>query len=148
MGALDKAGETLWQLNWARVEEPPAGTSIRTNDGKRLWFPVTVRDCTGTLTLYIQEAAALALSGCTDAEQSEAAFQAGKIWFPQMASVKILRRVKAGSAAKPAEQQDGSSAEQPADQLDVRIVDAAWQDIAKSPTDKALLLLSLSPQHR
>ena len=54
-----KAEETLWQAHWVCVEEPPAGTSIRTNDGKRLWFPVTVRDCTGTLTLYIQKAAAL-----------------------------------------------------------------------------------------
>ena len=77
--ALDKAEETLRELNWVRVEEPPAGTSIRTNDGKRLWFPVTVRDCTGTLTLYIQEAAALSLSGCCDADQFEAAFEEGRV---------------------------------------------------------------------
>ena len=85
--ALDSEKETLWQLNWVRVEEPPAGTTVRTNDGERLWFPVTVRDCTGTLTLYIQESAALALSGCADADQFEAAFEAGGLWFPQSASV-------------------------------------------------------------
>ena len=73
---------------WVRVEEPPAGSSIRTNDGKRIWFPVTVRDCTGTLTLYIQEPAALKLNGFDGADHFEAAFVAGKVWFPQMASVK------------------------------------------------------------
>ena len=129
--ALDKAEETLWQLNWVRVEEPPAGTNIRTNDGKRLWFPVTVRDCTGTLTLYIQEAAALSLSGCGDADQFEAAFEAGKVWFPQMASVKILRRLKSSSAV------------QPADQVEVRIVDAAWQNLDESPTEASARLLPL-----
>ena len=74
--ALDDDEWTLWQCNWVRVEEPPPGTSIRTNDGKRPWFAVTIRDCTGTLSLYIQGAAALALSGCHDAEQFEAAVQA------------------------------------------------------------------------
>ena len=48
-----------------------------------------------------------------------------------------------GSAAKPAEQREGSSAEQPVDQLDVRIVDAAWQDLAESPTEDSARLLSL-----
>ena len=129
--ALDKAEETFWQLNWVRVEEPPTGSSIRTNDGKRLWFPVTVRDCSGTLTLYIQEAAALKLSGFSDADQFETAFSAGKVWFPQMASVKILRRLKSRSA------------EQLADQVDVRIVDAAWQNLADSPTEASANLLPL-----
>ena len=77
--ALDKAEDAFWQLNWVRVEEPPTGSNIRTNDGKRLWFPVTVRDCSGTLTLCIQEAAALKLSGFSDADQFEAAFSAGKV---------------------------------------------------------------------
>ena len=57
--------------------------------------------------------------------------------------MKILRRVKSGSAAKPSEQQDGISAEQPVDQLDGRIVDAAWQDLAESPTEDSARLLSL-----
>ena len=59
VAALDDEQEAHWQFNWVRGEEPPAGTTIRTNDGKRLWFPVTVRDCTATLTVYIQESAAL-----------------------------------------------------------------------------------------
>ena len=45
--ALDQSDETLWQMNWVRVEEPPHSSSIRTYDRKRLWFSVTVRDCTG-----------------------------------------------------------------------------------------------------
>jgi hypothetical protein len=141
--ALDTAEETLWQLNWVRVEEPPAGTNIRTNDGKRLWFPVTVRDCTGTLTLFIQEAAALKLAGFADPDHFEAAFVAGKVWFPQMASVKIIRRLRTRSAAQPADQQFQDRAEQPPDQVDVRIVDAAWQNLAESPTEASARLLPL-----
>ena len=60
--ALDKANATCWQVTWIRVGEPAPGTRIRTNDGKRLCFPVTVRDCAWTLTFYIQKFAALALS--------------------------------------------------------------------------------------
>jgi hypothetical protein len=66
-------------MNWVRIEEPSAGSSIRTNDGKRVRFPVTVRDSTGTLTIYIQEYAALRLSGIIDAEQFEPTFLDGKI---------------------------------------------------------------------
>jgi hypothetical protein len=141
--ALDAAEETFWQLNWVRVEEPPAGTSIRTNDGKRIWFPVTVRDCTGTLTLYIQETAALKLSGFDDADQFEAAFVAGKVWFPQMASVKIIRRLKTASAAQPADQQTQEGGKQPPGQVDCRIVDAAPQNLAESPTEASARLLPL-----
>ena len=133
--SLDKAEETFWQLNWVRVEEPSSGSNIRTGDGKRLWFPVTVRDCTGKLTLYIQESAVLKLSGFPDADQFETAFHAGKVWFPQMASVKIIRRLKSNSAAQPASQKAESQVEQHADQVDVRIVDAALQDLGNSPTE-------------
>ena len=134
--ALDDEEETFWQLNWVRVEEPPAGRTIRTNDGKRIWFPVTVRDCTGTLTLYITEPAALKLGSFDDADQFEAAFVAGKVWFPQVASVKIIRQRKTATAAQ---ERDG----QPAVQVDVRIVDAACQSLAESPTEESARLLTL-----
>ena len=52
-----------------------------------------------------------------------------------MASVKIIRRLKSSSAAQPADQQSQSKAEQLADQVDARIVDAAWQNLADSPTE-------------
>ena len=49
---------TLWQLNWVQVLEPPQGTTLRTQDGSRLWFPVILRDFHGSTTMYITEAAA------------------------------------------------------------------------------------------
>jgi hypothetical protein len=130
-------------MNWVRVEEPAAGSNIRTNDGKRIWFPVTVRDCTGTLTLYIQENAALKLSGIKDADQFEDAFKAGKVWFPQMASVKIVRRVKPASAAQPASQLTQNTDKHSSGQVDVLIVDAACQNLAESPTEASARLLPL-----
>ena len=141
--ALDKGKDTVWQLNWVRVEEPPLGSTIRTNDGKRLWFPVTVRDCTGTLTVYIQESAALALSRCADADKFVSDFEAGKMWFPQVASVKILRALKSSSAAQPAGQQNASEVHGLVDQVDVRIVEAAAQDLQESPTEESARLLLL-----
>ena len=134
--ALDTRKETILQLKRVRVEEPPASSTIRTNDRKRLWFPVTVRDCTGTMTLYIQEQAALKLSGFDDADSFEAAFVAGKVWFPQMASVKIIRELKNATTAQ-------QGAEQPPVQVDVRIVDAACQNLAESPTEESARLLPL-----
>ena len=133
--ALDLTDETFWQLNWVRVEEPPAGSNIRTLDGKRLWFPVTVRDCTGILSLYISEAAVLKLSGFSAPDLFEAAFVDGKVWFPEVVSIKIISRIKRSSAAQPADQQTQSSTDQPANQVDVHIVDAAWQDLTESPTE-------------
>ncbi len=141
--ALDAAAETVWQMNWVRVEEPATGSNIRTNDGKRIWFPVTVRDCTGTLTIYIQENAALKLSGIQDPVQFEAAFKAGGVWFPQMASIKIVRRVKYASAEQPASQPTQNTDKHSSGQVDVLIVDAAYQDPAESPTEASARLLLL-----
>ena len=117
--ALDQTDETLWQLSWVRVEEPPAGSNIRTLHGKRLWFPVTVRDCTGILSLYISEAAVLKLSGFSDPDLFEAALMGGKVWFPQVAVIKIIRRLKRSSAAQLADQPTQSNADQPAGPLRV-----------------------------
>jgi hypothetical protein len=141
--ALDAAEETVWQMNWVRVEEPAAGSNVRTNDGKRIWFPVTIRDCTGTLTLYIAESAALKLSGIHDADQFEEAFKAGGVWFPQMASIKIVRRVKYASAEQPASQLTQNTDKQSSCQVDVLIVDAAYQNLAESPTEASARLLLL-----
>ena len=103
-----------------------------TNDGKRLWFHVTVRDCTGKLTFYTQEAAALKLSGIADAKQFEAAHIERKLWFPQIASVKIIRRLKCSAAQPP---------DLPERQLDARIVDAAPQNLCESSTENSVRLL-------
>ena len=37
-------GETTWQLNWTGVTEPSQGQTIKSNDGKRIWFQITLRD--------------------------------------------------------------------------------------------------------
>ena len=103
----------------------PTGLHIRTADGKRLWFPVTVRDCAGILTLCMSEAAVLKLSGFFDPDLFEAAFMDGKVF---------IRRIKRSSAAQPADQQTQSSIDQPADQVDVHIADAAWHDLTESPS--------------
>ena len=42
---------TLWQLNWVQVLEPPQGTTLRTQNGSRLWFPVILRDFHGSTTM-------------------------------------------------------------------------------------------------
>ena len=121
--ALDSAGETIFHTNWVRVEEPTAGTSIRTNDGKRLLFPVTVRGCAGTLTLYIQESAALALSGCVAAQEFEEAVAAGAVCLRQLASVKLIRVLASSRAAQPADQKTDSGGDELVDQVDVRILE-------------------------
>ena len=40
-------GETVWQCNWVRIDEPSGGQSIKNQFG-RLWLQVTSRDDTGT----------------------------------------------------------------------------------------------------
>ena len=67
-------------------------------------------------------------------QQFEAAYVEGKLWFTQVASVKIVRRLK-GSAPQPA------SAEER--QLDVRIVDDTAQSLGESPTEHSARLLPL-----
>ena len=104
---------------------------IRTADGKRLWFPVTVRDWAGILTLFMSEAAVLKLSGFSDPDLFEAAFMEGKAF---------IRRIKRSSAAQPADQQTQSSTDQPADQVDVHIVHAACHDFTESPSRPLRLL--------
>ena len=113
--APDNNQETCWQFTWVRDEEPTAGTSIRTKNGKRFCFPVTGRDCTFARTLYIQESGALALSGLADADQFGTAFEAGKVWLPKLASVRILRALISSSAAQPAEQKKDSGVDQHVD---------------------------------
>ena len=86
-------GETKWQLNWVRVEEPQQGATIRTVVGSRIWIKVTLRDFTRELGgLCMREKAALALSGTQDADEFEAAFQNGDLWFPQIAWLKTRSR--------------------------------------------------------
>ena len=65
------------------------------------------------------------------------------MWFPQVASVKILRALKSSSAAQPAGQQNESEVHGLVDQVDVSIVEAAPQDLQESPTEESARLLPL-----
>ena len=58
---------TLWQLNWIQILEPAPGTTLRIQDGTRLWFPVLIRGFEGSMAMYITEAAALKSSKRLDA---------------------------------------------------------------------------------
>ena len=90
----------LWQLNWVQVLEPPRGTTLRTQDGSRLWFPVILRDFHGSTTMYITEAAALKCSKQTDAASFEEAYNEGRLCFPIVSSVKIMRKKSGGLHCK------------------------------------------------
>ena len=140
-------GETVWQLNWVRVEEPQQGATIRSNLG-RIWIKVTLRDFTGQLVgLYMREKAALALSGTKDADEFEVAFQNGDLWFPQIASLNIARRVCAPSTPKSsAAALDSLSSGAARDthslgEVDAIIVEAAAQELGEAPTQQSRALL-------
>ena len=63
--------ETIWQLNSVEITEPSQGQKVRSNDGSRLWFSITLRDMSGTINLYITEKAALKLANVVDAPEFE-----------------------------------------------------------------------------
>ena len=119
---------TLWQLNWSQIMEPPPGTTLRTQDGSRLWFPVVIRDFEGSMTMYITEAAALKSSKQVGAASFEEAHRAGRLSFPIAASVKGLRK-----------KEDNSKVE-------FYVVECDEQDYSCAPTAKTLELLNVLPR--
>jgi hypothetical protein len=133
VAALDD-GETLWQLNRVQLTEPPTDSSIKTNDGKRLWFITRIRDFTKQMLLPMTEQAALRLTQMPDAEAFEAAHTDGRLWFPTLCAVKVLRRrSKANSAAQPVDDR----------QFDCIIVDATEQDMFEAPSAESMKLLPM-----
>ena len=126
--------ETLWQIGWGRLHEPTSGETIHSSDGKRLWFLVTFRDSTHHLRLYITEKAALQMTKHPDSDSFAAAHDAGKLWFPMICSIKILRKRKnltsAGSAAQPPHTLE----------FDSHIVEAVAQDLTEVPTKQSIPL--------
>ena len=115
--ALDDE-ETLWQLNRVQLSEPPTDSSIKTKDGKRLFFITQIRDFTKQMSLPMTEQAALRLTQMPDAEAFEAAHTDGKLWFPPLCAVKVLRRPSKENSAS---QSDDDK------QFDCIIVDATEQ---------------------
>ena len=119
---------TLWQLNWIQVLEPAQATTLRNQDGSRLWFPVLLRDFHGSMTMFMTEAAALKCSKQPDAASFEEAHCAGRLCFPIVASVKITRK-----------KADDSN-------VNFCVVDCDEQQYHSAPTTKTLDLLKLLPR--
>ena len=131
--------ETLWQCNWVRVTEPAEGQSIKNNDNTRLWFPLTLRDETGRIVLYITEQAALKLVKAVDADEFEHLHSERRLRFPFYAALKILRRPSKPSAAQPAVFVAG----QDDNNFDCFIVDAAEQDMREALSLRSTVLLPM-----
>ena len=117
------SGETIWQLNWVLPSEPSQAENLKNNDGTRLWFPLTIRDISGPIVLYITEQAALKLVDVADAQEFEQLRNENRLRFPVVASVKVWRKPAKASAAQPDQNETGQSAN--ANDFDCYIVDAA-----------------------
>ena len=129
MADLD-SGETIWQLNWVLPSEPSPGENMKNKDGTRLWFPLTIRDISGPIVLYITEQAALKLVDVADANEFEQLRSENRLRFPVVASVKVWRKPAKASAAD-------------ADEFDSLIVDATQQDTDLPPTLLSTKVLTL-----
>ena len=126
--------ETLWQVNRVQLSEPPTDSSIKTKDGKRLFFITQIRDFTKQMSLPMTEQAALRLTKMRDAEAFEAAHTDGRLWFPTLCAVKVLRRrSKENSAAQPVDDR----------QFDCIIVDATEQNMLEGPSAESMKLLPM-----
>ena len=93
-------GDTVWQCNWVRISEPPEGQIIRNQFGS-LWVPLTSRDDTGTVVLYIIERAIVKLTGVVDAAEFEQLYVEGRLRLPFFAPMKVYRRLGKPSAVQP-----------------------------------------------
>ena len=131
--------ETFWQLNFVEVTQPPQDQKVKSTDGTRLWFPVTLRDHSGSIMLYITEAAALKLANVADVTEFEQLFSENRLRFPFLASVKVWRR----PSKLRAEQSDSTQTQQDKDDFDCFIVDASEQDMKETLSLHSILLLPM-----
>jgi len=141
--------ETIWQLNSVEITEPSQRQKARSNDGSRLWFPITLRDHSGTIVLYITEQAALKLANVVDAAEFEQLLSENQLRFPFWSSVKVWRRPSKPRDAHPGlkgmcdSQPDSSQSQQEKDDFDCFIVDASEQNMTESPSLHSAMLLPL-----
>ena len=138
VSALDD-NETIWQCNWVQVSEPSVEQNIKSNDGARLWFPLSMKDESGAIVLYITEQAALKLANVVDAAELEQLHSEGRLRFPFWASVKVWRRPSRSSAEQP-------GAIGHTDGFDCFIVDAAAQDLQEGFSACSTTLLPMMTQ--
>ena len=134
--------ETIWQLNWVEVTEPSQGQSIRNNHGTRLWFPVTLRDHSGPIVLYITERAALKLANAVDAAEFEQLLSENRLRFPFWASVKVWRRRSKPRVAESGSNETETQQRQSSD-FDCFVVDASEQDMHEAPSLNSAMLLPM-----
>ena len=136
--ALDE-GETIWQMNWVRVTEPPPGQTIRNQYGN-LWLPVTCRDDTGVITLYITEKAAVKLTNAVDAAEFEQLYAESRLCLQFFSSVKVLRRPSRQSSNTPDDNMRNDN------DFDCYIVDAERQNMQEIPSNSLIKLLPMLDQ--
>ena len=132
--------ESVWQINCVQVHEPASQHEIYNKKCDRFWFPITFRD-TMQHTLWIQEKASLQLAGCETAAEFSEKHAAGKLWFPLICSLKIVRKrnaVKTGDSESAGGYATG--------QYDAIIVDASEQDLKQTPTTSSLVLINMLVQ--
>ena len=125
---IDKldADETIFQMNWVTPTVPPSADSIKTNDGSRIWFPLSFKDFTGRTAFYITEKAVLKLAQVDTADEFERLHREERLNFPIFATLKVSR--KPGKS-------DG--------EFNCTIVDALPQELDQAPTTSSLKLLTL-----
>jgi len=132
-------GETIWQLNWVQTTEPSEGQSIKNNEGTRIWLPLTVRDDSGSIVLYITEQAVLKLANVVDAAEFEQLHSETRLRFPFWASVKVWRRPSKPSVVQP----DLTVGQHHGNDFDCFIVDAAEQDMHEASSIRSTMLLPM-----
>jgi hypothetical protein len=136
----------LFQVNFAVIRPPPAGTTVMTSDGKRVWFSAQLHDYTGSTDVFIREKAALELSGVADATEFQKAFEAGTLRFPLLCTARVVITTRSLSATAASQEPPSSSSASSAESVSsynsvsLVVVEAQEQDFSYSPT-KALLEL-------
>lgn len=127
---------TVWQMNWVEVAWP-TGEQLCTKDGARLFFRTILRDGTGQVEAWMNEASALQLSNQKNKEGFELVHSEGKQFFPLAAAVKVIRTIKQEKDAS------GGASQSPGCNVHLTIVNAVEQPLAEAPTQSALALLPL-----
>ena len=106
-----------------------------------MWFPLTIRDVSGPIVLYITEEAALKLVDVADAKEFEQLRSENRLRFPVVASVEVCRKPATANAAQ-RDQSDGRNSAH-ANEFDSSIVDATQQDTDLPPTLLSTKVLTL-----
>jgi hypothetical protein len=131
-----EAATTVWQMNWVEVAWP-TGEQLCTKDGARLFFRTILRDGTGQVEAWMNEASALQLSNQTNKEGFVLVHSQGKQFFPLAAAVKVIRAIKQEKDLS------GGASQPPVYNVHLTIVNAVEQPLTEAPTQSALALLPL-----